>query len=240
MSLDCIISVTPKARGRARKTVNGPVSRFIRDDEDYYQAVLKHLKECRVCDPAEALRGFLKNRRAEKFGGRVSGLLLNMAAKYVKNFRHRGEEIDALYREYLVGHFSSFHDLEEARGLTVEEVRRAHSMYMTRHEREVRLALESEAGPKEKKKRAEPHPFDEAQSRMGWKDEVWPREALGRIVPVDLQFYASLSEEEAEDLGPYPLAVWLVTRHSWETAIREESVIAEYARLQLAQNVMDS
>jgi hypothetical protein len=234
VSLDCVIKV--KVRNRSRRSFSvseGPVSRFIRDSEDYYKAVEKHLRECTVCDPEEALRRFLKNRE-ERFDGKMSGLLLEMAKRYKRRFKDRIP--DELVQAFKVGYFMNWNDLDLVEELSVDDVRKAYEGYMSCFRKRARKAVSEGALD-----RVERYPMYEAQSRIGWRNEDWPRASLENLVPVDVQFYASLSEAEAEEIGGRALAVWLVTRHSWESAIADpDESISALAAARLASEVMGS
>ncbi len=209
------------------------MSRFIRDSEDYYKAVEKHLKECTVCDPEEALRGFLKNRE-ERFDGKMSGLLLEMAKRYKRKFKDRIP--DELVQSFRVGYFMNWTDLDLVDELSVDDVRKAYEGYMRYYRKKARMAVLEGALD-----RIERYPMHEAQSRIGWKNEDWPRASLERLVPMDVQFYASLSEAEAEEIGSRALAVWFVTRHSWESAIADpDESISALAVARLTSDVMGS
>lgn len=90
MGLDCFITIPPgSSNGAPKREMSDVVSRFIRDSEHYYKHVLSHIKECGVCDPAEALRGYLKNRENKMSFGRTSGMLVDLSNKYRKAFPDR-------------------------------------------------------------------------------------------------------------------------------------------------------
>lgn len=236
MSLDCVIRV--KVRNRSRGSMSeleGPVSRFIRDSEDYYKAVEAHLRKCRRCDPAEALSGFMKNRRA-RFDGKVSGLLYNMAMRYGRKFGDRIPE--GLIREFRIGYLMNWvvSPMEEIlEGLRTEDVRKAYDGYILAYRKAAARALTDG-----RTERVEPYPMYGAQSVIGWKNEESPRSSL-EIVPLDVQFYSSLSEADAEEMGSRALAVWLITRHSWEAALADpDDGVSGLARSRLASDVMGS
>lgn len=90
MPLDCVITVPAGlGNGAPKAPMTDKVSRFIKDSESYYTAVLKHLKECEVCDPVEALVGYIKNRDNKNKFGRTSGLLVKLAYRYKRAFGDR-------------------------------------------------------------------------------------------------------------------------------------------------------
>lgn len=103
--LDCTITVPGGGSGQGclKHPKTGKVSELIRDLEAYYKAIYRHCLECRICDPNEVLKRFLENRDKPTPNRRTTGtttaLLVNMAAKYVRNVP--GTDVKWL-REYLL------------------------------------------------------------------------------------------------------------------------------------------
>lgn len=104
MGLDCVITLPAgSGHGAPSKPITDAVSRFIRDSDYYYRAVYNHMKECTVCDPEEAILGYLENRLRRMFG-RTSGGLVKLARRYRKKFPDRVRpEIPALFLERSLG-----------------------------------------------------------------------------------------------------------------------------------------
>ncbi len=104
MGLDCVITLPAgSGHGAPSKPITDAVSRFIRDSDYYYRAVYNHMKECTVCDPEEAILGYLENRLRRMFG-RTSGGLVELARRYRKKFPDRVRpEIPALFLERSLG-----------------------------------------------------------------------------------------------------------------------------------------
>jgi hypothetical protein len=101
-SLDCEICVEGHDRGkmshgRPVKSLYRPVREFLRNSDHYYRAVTQHLRKCDICEPAEALLGFLENRKIKNHG-MVSNTLMEMAERYQKIFP--GRIPDEIIREY--------------------------------------------------------------------------------------------------------------------------------------------
>lgn len=88
--LDCTITVPGGGSGQGclKHPKTAKVSELIRDLEAYYKAIYKHCLECRTCDPNEVLKRFLERRDKPTSGRKTTdttALLVDMAAKYVKN-----------------------------------------------------------------------------------------------------------------------------------------------------------
>ncbi len=68
----------------------GPLERFIVDNQKVYAVVFKHLKTCKDCDPAEVLTKYLERRLSmDKFEGKTSEGLVKLALRYKKQFKDR-------------------------------------------------------------------------------------------------------------------------------------------------------
>ena len=95
--LDCLITVKgtgTKARyGKPAKDTTKTIREFLIDNDHYYRAVLKHLKECPRCDPLDCLQIYLERRRGEKFGGQTSIGLVELAFSYDKLLRSQGTQV---------------------------------------------------------------------------------------------------------------------------------------------------
>jgi hypothetical protein len=93
MGLTCVITVPGDGKGRNGKSKGdrtGPVESFLVDNQVLYQAVRKHLRKCKVCDPKEALQAYLDRRRNPKFQGTISRSLIGHAEKFRSVFKERG------------------------------------------------------------------------------------------------------------------------------------------------------
>lgn len=117
MSLDCIITVNG---------FNRPVSGFISNSDKYYSAVKAHLRECKVCDPREALEGFLQTR-IDKTYGLTSSTICRMAFSYRKIFPERIPE--SLFKEFLIRGMENWeYFADNLRSLTEDDILRAHAL----------------------------------------------------------------------------------------------------------------
>lgn len=115
MSLDCIIIVEGKTR---------PVKGFISNSEKYYGAVKAHLRKCEVCDPKEALKGFLQTRIDNTYG-LTSSTICKMAHGYRKVFPERISE--SLFKEFIIrGMINWEYFANNLQLLTEDDVFRAH------------------------------------------------------------------------------------------------------------------
>lgn len=238
MSVDCEITVPgadagARGNGAPKQTKVGPVSAFLKDSEHYYRAVFKHVKECGRCDPAEVLRGFLANRDA-RHRGQTSNLLIRMAEKYKRQFGDRVP--DELVREFVVRGATAWESYEERVGsLSPEEVVRSHDMYMAAWKQEV---LEEGAKGRRKGSRLKRlWPFHRGQGSIGWLNDK-ERSHLGMEVPAEVLRAAAMSREQAMEAGGWELMVWLVTRHTMETALADPDV-RYILSLDIAEDVME-
>lgn len=146
MSLDCIIYVGGKAdgfsgHGRPNEGMREPVHRFLRDSQHYYNAVLRHLRECEKCDPKEALYGYLVNRLSKpKNFGRMSQTLMRMAAQYREKF---GERVPGpMVNEFLWRGMSSWDEfLLHVESFSQEEIDLAYAAAIESWKSELRYYL---------------------------------------------------------------------------------------------------
>lgn len=233
MSLDCVITipgVDAGARGNGAPKVSktGPVRDFLKDSEHYYRAVWKHAKSCAVCAPAEILDGFLENRKERHFG-QTSSLLVAMAEKYARSFPDRVPK--ALVREYVVRCMSSWPTFEERVScLSVKEILRAEELYMESwRERVLKVGVQPDFKIY--------HAFYEAQGYVGWLNDKERRAT--RVVPPRTRRAAAMSRRTAIYACGWDLAVWLMTRHTWETAILDPVAGGIMANV-LAGHVLDA
>lgn len=94
MSLSCTITIKGDGKGRhghPAHDVTKPVSELLVNNVVYYNKVLAHLRLCTKCDPVEALRVYLNQRRdVPKFNGVTSSTLVKLARSYEKLFIKRG------------------------------------------------------------------------------------------------------------------------------------------------------
>lgn len=231
MSLDCTIVIPGvdagvRGNGAPKVSKTGPVRDFLKDSEHYYRAVWMHVRGCGACDPKEVLDGFLENRKTRHFG-QTSSLLVAMAEKYQKGFPLRIP--NSLVREYVVRAMSSWPTFEKrVPNLSVEEVLRAEALYMDHwRQKVVKVGATHRVN----------HAFYEAQSYIGWLNDSPERAYLGQVVPEGVKRAASMTRNGALAAGGLDLAVWLVTRHDWKTAIRDP-VAGEVMLVLLAEEVL--
>ncbi len=232
--MDCEIRV-PAGDGGLRRDAVGPVSSFLKDSEIYYRAVWKHVKQCRRCDPAEVLRGFLANRDA-RHRGQTSALLVTMAEKYRRAMPDRVPA--ELVREFVIRCASSWEAFEDrVDDLSPEEIVRSHDAYMAAWKSEV---LESADAARKKRGRGmtRSHPFARGQGSVGWLNDK-ERSHLGRAVPERTRRAAAMTREEAMKAGGRDLMIWLITRHSWKTTLEDPDVRYIFA-VDMAEEIMDS
>lgn len=117
MSLDCIITVEGKTR---------PVKGFISNSDKYYGAVKAHLRRCEICDPKEALEGFLQTRIDNTYG-LTSSTICRMACSYYRVFSGRIPE--SLFKEFIIrGMWNWEYFADNLRSLTEDDVSRAHAL----------------------------------------------------------------------------------------------------------------
>ena len=83
--MDCVITVKGDGKGKyghPKADRTGPVSEFLVDNQVFYTAISKHLKNCDVCDPVEILKVYLDRRlKNPKFNQMVSDSLVKQALK---------------------------------------------------------------------------------------------------------------------------------------------------------------
>jgi hypothetical protein len=95
--LDCMITVkgtgTTAKYGKPAKDTIKSVREFLIDNDVYYRAVLKHLRECPLCDPLDCLQIYLERRRGEKFGGQTSIGLVKLVFAYDNLLQSRGSQV---------------------------------------------------------------------------------------------------------------------------------------------------
>lgn len=117
MSLDCIITVGEKTR---------PVKGFISNSDKYYSAVKAHLRECKACDPKEALEGFLQTRIDNTYG-LTSTTICRMAYGYHRAFPERISE--SLFKEFLIRGMENWeYFTDNIRSLTEDDILRANNL----------------------------------------------------------------------------------------------------------------
>lgn len=242
MALDCVITIPgtdqgARGNGAPKLTKVGPVHDFLKDSEHYYRAVWKHVKECGTCDPADVLRGFLANRDARQFG-QTSTMLVEMAEKYR---RHFGERIpEELVREFIIRSATSWETFEDRISrLSPEEIVRAHDLYVEAWRKDV-LKSATPRAPRRKggRKVRRSWPFARGQGVIGWLNDK-SQAHLGRVVPLHTRKAAALTREAAMANGGWDLMAWLITRHSWETALADPDVQYVMA-VELAEEVMEA
>lgn len=235
MSLDCTIVIPGvdagvRGNGAPKVSKTGPVRDFLKDSEHYYRAVWRHVRGCGACDPKEVLDGFLENRKTRHFG-QTSSLLVAMAEKYQKGFPLRIP--NSLVREYVVRAMSSWPTFEKrVPNLSVEEVLRAEALYMDHwRQKVVKVGVRKDFRLH--------HAFYEAQGYIGWLNDSPEREYLGESVPDSVRRASSMTREGALAAGGLDLAVWLVTRHDWRTALLDPVAGGVMANV-LAGHVLDA
>ena len=96
--MHCVITVKGNGVGKYGHPKNdrtGPISEFLVDNQVFYRAVNKHLKDCTVCDPVEILKTYLNRRISNpKFEERVSDSLVKQAMTMERQCAKRGVACD--------------------------------------------------------------------------------------------------------------------------------------------------
>ena len=82
--MNCILKCPGgSAMGQPSKAQSKPLREYLVDNEYYYRLVLKHLRFCKICDPAAILEVYLERRRTmPKFHGQTSLGLIKLARRY--------------------------------------------------------------------------------------------------------------------------------------------------------------
>lgn len=89
--LDCVITIKGQGvskSGCLKNDKTGPIHSMIKDLTVYYDAVYRHCRTCRKCDPNEVLKRFLENRdkpTSNRTGTNTTSLLVNLVEKFIKN-----------------------------------------------------------------------------------------------------------------------------------------------------------
>lgn len=96
--MNCIITVKGDGVGRYGKTKTdrtGPIRDFLMDNQVLYTAVLRHVRECALCDPVAIFMHYLERRRnLPKHHGKTSRTFINLALKYEKICAERKTPLD--------------------------------------------------------------------------------------------------------------------------------------------------